>query len=256
MSDIERIFAITKDLGKIEERMNAKDASIKHLKKRIARVEQENDDCHKKLNYYYEHLCIDNGPRYCLRGGEIPIATDAINAERVGDVLEDRRNLHLQIKAMRETVSGEVVSLREDLARAERLDVKRCDTITELATAYDSLTEADTAVIGDQRRKIERLEARVEELEEKYDKLHAQKWDRVEGAHLITDDQIDAAWEKTESLRVNLQKLEQPEIERIICNTREELMREFNIHRCEDCIDGKFGTETCSTCNGKGRVIK
>jgi len=84
----------------------------------------------------------------------------------------------------------------------------------------------------------------------------------------ITDEQIDSAWELTESLRKNLQKLNQPEIERITCDVRKELMREFGIFKCEGC--GGHGEKPsqlefykvfenrrkpCPDCNGHGWVI-
>ena len=71
--------------------------------------------------------------------------------------------------------------------------------------------------------------------------------------HIITHDQINAAWTKTEGMRAGLGKLSQ---------VREALMCEFNIHRCEEC-DGEGATDPldptiqteCKSCDGHGWVI-
>lgn len=108
-------------------------------------------------------------------------------------------------------------------------------------------------------REYQELLARVEELE----RIACVPDDPVGGGeYVITDDQIDAAWEKTESLRDSLLVLERPDIEKITCNIREELMREFNIFRCEKCDQGRiFSTPqvglplVCPDCNGHSYVI-
>lgn len=117
----------------------------------------------------------------------------------------------------------------------------------------------------------EALRERILELERERESLNERLgWTDEEWKtkHLITDEMIDAAWKHTEDLRDGLQNLEQPEIEKIICNTREELMQEFNIFYCEGC-DGKGHWEQepqtggaypeqepiCPDCNGYGWVI-
>jgi hypothetical protein len=59
----------------------------------------------------------------------------------------------------------------------------------------------------------------------------------IMSAYEITDEQIDSAWAEAFSFGT---------MSRGAINA----LAELNIFRCEDCIDGKFGTETCSTCNG------
>jgi hypothetical protein len=51
----------------------------------------------------------------------------------------------------------------------------------------------------------------------------------LDGGRWITYKEIAVARKLTEDLRAHLQKLEQPEIERITCNVRDELMRELGI---------------------------
>ena len=100
---------------------------------------------------------------------------------------------------------------------------------------------------GDVNAEFERLETRVEGLErEKHPEFSVTAGSggialyvngerrpitphALDGGRWITYKEIAAAWERTEDLRADLQKLEQPEIERITCNVRDELMRELGI---------------------------
>jgi hypothetical protein len=78
------------------------------------------------------------------------------------------------------------------------------------------------------------LYQQIEELERERDEAERELWYPPDGVY-ITHDQIKAAWDKTEELRASLKRLGQFEVEILICNAREELMKELNIKRCEGC---------------------
>jgi translation initiation factor 2B subunit (eIF-2B alpha/beta/delta family) len=108
---------------------------------------------------------------------------------------------------------------------------------------------------------IERLRQRIEELEE-YIRQHVGVTECVD-FHKISTTQIDAAWGNTEKLRASLKNLGQFEIESLICNVREELMKELSIVRCEcpqipkvDIGWAEGLKPVCPACNGKGWVME
>jgi hypothetical protein len=100
------------------------------------------------------------------------------------------------------------------------------------------------------------LYQQIEELERERDEAEMELWYPPDGVY-ITHDQIQRAWDKTEELRASLKSLEQFEVESLICNVREELMKEFNIKRCEGCggsgvkrVPRGHVTGQCPDCDG------
>ena len=109
------------------------------------------------------------------------------------------------------------------------------------------------------QEEIERLRESIAELEEAILTLAIPLDYDLDptGCHIITHDQINAAWTKTEGMRAGLGKLSQ---------VREALMCEFNIHRCEECggsgavvvdrdPDGRPYLDKCPVCDGRAWVI-
>jgi predicted RNase H-like nuclease (RuvC/YqgF family) len=152
----------------------------------------------------------------------------------------------------------------QEIRHEESGDDERCpvcianDEIYRLRERIEELEERDAGVLQMLKDKISSGNISVTEVDIR---------DKCPGHH-ITDKQINAAWEKTESLRGSLLALERPDIEKITCNIREELMREFNIFRCEGCggkghLDQEPQTggvypelePRCPDCKGKGYTM-
>ena len=72
-------------------------------------------------------------------------------------------------------------------------------------------------------------------MEERYDKLHAQKWDRVEGAHLITNEMIDAAVDLIENLYSSDDQRHGLGIIEVAKSYMWKALNKLGIFRCEGC---------------------
>jgi len=159
-------------------------------------------------------------------------------------------------------------SFKEEDDEIDRLRAE----LAEAEDAYDSLSETDTELIGEQRKRIEELKAwgedwrtqalknrdRIEELEKQQD-IHCQTIQDLvcEDSHVrITDAQIDAAWEFNGDSDAETR-----------AHGEAMLYSCFGIERCEECggsgksqISGPRAAECtnpyCPDCNGHGWVKK
>jgi uncharacterized small protein (DUF1192 family) len=105
--------------------------------------------------------------------------------------------------------------------------------------------------IADLRAEVERLTLALGDSENRYDRLHKWKWDKIDGAHVITDEQIDALWSE---LRCRCgdcwtdRGLHSPDC-------REDSMLEIGVGRCPECAGKginvtKGAARVCPRCQG------